>query len=277
MTDNNAMRLVRDTLIIPGLSRTYRILHISDSHMSPDSPLDSEEMREKAAKHREVWMAHGNGLTQDANFDYFVEVAKNERVDLSVLCGDMTDFPSVGTADEGAKRYARLGNYLYVPGNHEQGIRFPSYYEAATRGNPALQVVESDELVFVGVDNGCHTVSDEVMDALEALVHGDKPVILVHHIPVDCDTLHPAAVDYWEDVTYFLFGLSGNGENIDRYNRLVRQDRTQLRAVFAGHLHFEHVDRFENGVVQYVAAPCLAGYGQLIEIHGSTESPLTKG
>ena len=266
---SDSYRIDRETVVIPGLSRTYRVLQLADSHMSPDSPLDSDEMREKAARHREVWMAHGNGVPQEENFAHFVALAEKEAVDLAVLCGDMTDFPSVGTADEGAKRYAALGNYLYVPGNHEQGIRFPEMFAAATRGNPAFQVVDLGELRFVGIDNGCHTVSDEVMNKLDALLHGDKPVVLVHHIPVDCETLHPAAVTYWEDVTYFLFGLSGKGDNIDRYNRLVREDRTQLRAVLAGHLHFDHIDRFENGVTQYVAAPCLAGYARVIEFTGA--------
>ena len=268
MYHDSRYRIERETLIIPGLTRNYRFLQLADSHMSPDSPLDTAEMREKAAKHRDIWMQHGNGVPQEENFEAFVALAEQEQVDLAVLCGDMTDFPSVGTADEGAKRYARFSRYLYVPGNHEQGIRFPEMFAAATNGHPALQAVDLGELIVVGVDNGCHTVSDEVMDTLEQLVHGDKPVILVHHIPVDCDTLHPAAVDYWQDVTYFLFGLSGDGENIDRYNRLVREEHTQLCAVLAGHLHFDHIDRFENGVTQYVAAPCLAGYGRLIEIKG---------
>ncbi len=271
MLNDPRYRVERETLIIPELTRTYRILQLADSHMSPDSPLDSDEIREKAAKHREIWMAHGNGVPQEENFNTFVALAEKEAVDLAVLCGDMTDFPSVGTADEGRKRYEAFGNYLYVPGNHEQGIRFPAYYADATRGNPALRIVELDELTFVGVDNGCHTVSDEVMDTLETVLHGDKPVILVHHIPVDCETLHPAAVNYWEDVTYFLFGLSGEGENIDRYNRLLSEEHTQLRAVLAGHLHFDHIDRFPNGVPQYVAAPCLAGYGRVIDIRGVQE------
>ncbi len=261
-------RLDRETLVIPELKNTYRILQLADSHMSPDSPLDTDDMREKAAKHREVWMAHGNGVPQEDNVREFAALVNKEAIDLSALCGDMTDFPSVGTAAEGVNYYEMFGNYLYVPGNHEQGIRFPDYYAAATRGNPAFQVVDLGELVFVGIDNGCHTVTDDAIDALERVLHGDKPVILAHHIPVDCDTLHPAAVDYWEDVTYFLFGLSGKGDNIDRYNRLIREEKTQLRAVLAGHLHFDHIDRFENGVPQYVAAPCLAGYGRILEIKG---------
>ena len=268
--ENSLYRLERETLVIPGLQHTYRILQLADSHMSLDSPLDNDEMRQKAAKHRDAWMPHGNGRPQDENFRHFAALAKEEEFDLAVLCGDMTDFPSPGTADEGRRCYEQLGDYLYVPGNHEQGIRFPQYYADATRGNPALQVVDIGELRFVGVDNGCHTIDDDTMDKLEALLRGDKPVILVHHIPVDCDTLHPAAVDYWEDVTYFLFGLSGNGENIDRYNRLVRDESTKLCAVLAGHLHFDHIDRLPNGVTQYVAAPCLAGFGRILTIKGDS-------
>ncbi len=268
MTNDPRFHIVRDTLILPELQQDYRILQISDSHMSPDSPLDSEEMREKAKNHRDIWMAHGNGLPQKENFDAFAALAKEEAVDLTVLCGDMTDFPSVGTAAEAVKYYETLGRYLYVPGNHEQGIRFPAYYADATRGNPALQIVDIGELRFVGVDNGCHTVDDDVVNTLERVLHGDKPVILVHHIPVNCATLYPAAVDYWNDVTYFLFGLSGDGRNIERYNRLLCEERTQLRAVLAGHLHFDHTDVLPNGVTQYVAAPCLAGYGRLLEIKG---------
>ncbi len=255
---DDRFRIDRETLTIPGLTRTYRFMQLSDSHMSPDSPLDDDATREKAAKHREVWMAHGNGLTQEDNFEALAALGKQEQVDLFLLAGDMTDFPSVGTADEGKKCYDRLlGSYVYVPGNHEQG-----------NDNPPLQVYDCGELLVVGVDNGAHTVDDDTMDALETLAHGDKPIILLHHVPVDCDTLHPAAVDYWQDVTYFLFGASGKGENIDRYNRLVREEKTAIRAVIAGHLHFAHIDTFENGVTQYVSAPTLAGYARILEVHG---------
>ncbi len=259
----------RETLIVPGLTRTYRFMQLSDSHMSPDSPLDDDATRQKAAEHRAVWMGHGNGLTQEENFEALAAVGHAENVDLFLLAGDMTDFPSVGTADEGTKLYHRmLGRYLYVPGNHEQGVRYPDYYAACTGGTPALQVVELDELTLVGVDNGCHTIDDATMDALERVAHGNKPVVLLHHVPVDCDTLHPAAVDYWQDVTYFLFGASGEGDNIDRYNRLVREEKNAICAVVAGHLHFAHVDIFANGVPQYVSAPTLAGYARILEIKG---------
>ena len=65
-----------------------------------------------------------------------------------------------------------------------------------------------------------------------------------------------------------MFGRPAPNANVERYIRLLTQDRTMLKAVLAGHLHLSHVDTFENGVTQYIAAPCLAGYGRLLDITG---------
>lgn len=266
--NDNRFRVVRETLTIDGLNNTYRFMQLSDSHMSPDSPLDSDEDRQKAAKLREIWMGHGNGLTQEENFLSLTAYGRQQEVDLFVYAGDMTDFPSVGTAAEAKTMYDAAGPYFYAPGNHEQAFRFPAFFEAATNGDPAFQVMELGELRLVAVDNAAHSVPDRVMDRLKAVLYGDKPVILLHHTPIDCDTLHPDAERYWEDLTYFLFGLPGAGENVDEYIRLLTKETTQLKAILAGHLHYDHVDTFENGVTQYISAPCLAGFGRILDIRG---------
>lgn len=266
ITTDARFRIEHETLHIDGLKNTYRLMQLSDSHLNPDSPLDSDEHREKAAHLREVWMKHGNGIPAEDNFDALVAYGKDCQTDMFMLAGDMTDFPSVGTADEGKKLYDQTGAYLYAPGNHEQAHRFPAYYTAATNGDPSFQVIELDELRLVAVDNAAHSVPDAVIEKLEAVLHGDKPVILLHHTPVECESLLPDAIAYWQDVTYFMFGRPGNGENIERYVDLLTKQKTQLRAVIAGHLHLSHVDTFENGVTQYISAPCLAGYGRIIDI-----------
>ena len=266
VTTDARFRVERETLHIDGLTRSYRLMQLSDSHLNPDSPLDSEEDRQKAAHLREVWMQHGNGIPAADNFEALVAYDKAQQADLFVFAGDMTDFPSVGTAAAGKDLYATAGDYLYAPGNHEQAFRFPEYFRDATNGDPALQVRDLGELRFVAVDNAAHSVPDRVMNELETILRGDKPVILLHHTPLDCPTLYPDAVAYWQDVTYFLFGKPGNGENVERYIRLLTQEQTQLKAVIAGHLHLAHVDTFENGVTQLISAPCLAGYGRIIDI-----------
>ncbi len=268
VTNDSRFRVEHETLLIPSLRGSYRLFQMSDSHMSPDSPLDSEEDRKKAAHQRAVWMAHGNGLTQEENFDALTAHGRALRSDRFLLAGDMTDFPSVGTAAEAKTMFDRVGNYLYAAGNHEQAHRFPAFFAPAMGGDPAFQMQELGELRLVAVDNAAHSVPDRVIDALTDVLHGDKPVILLHHTPLDHPTLRPDAEAYWQDVTYFLFGGTGDGENVERYVRLLTEERTQLKAIVAGHLHLSHVDTFANGVTQFVSAPALAGYARVIEVHG---------
>lgn len=258
-------RIDRETVKV-GLKKPLRLMQLSDAHMSLDSPLDDAKTREKAQKHRDVWMQHGNGVSQLENFETLTAYGREQGVDLFVYAGDMADFPSVGTADEAVAAMNRAGRYVFAPGNHEYAHLHPDLYKAGTRGNPAFQAVDLGEVMLAAVDNAAHSVPDEVMASLKAVLYGDKPVILLHHTPVSCETLRPAAVDYWQDVTYFLFGESGKGENIDEYIRLVSREKTRLVAVIAGHLHFSHVDVFENGVPQFVSAPCLAGYGRILDV-----------
>lgn len=269
VTADSRFRVERETLIIPSLNRRYCLFQMSDSHMSPDSPLDSDEDRKKAARQREVWMAHGNGLTQEENCLSLTAYARTLRADRLLFAGDMTDFPSVGTADAAKALFDKAGPYLYAPGNHEQAHRFPAFFAPAMNGDPALQMQELGELRLVAVDNAAHSVEDRVIEALETVLRGDKPVILLHHTPLDHPTLRPDAEAYWQDVTYFLFGGTGDGKNVERYVRLLTEERTQLKAIVAGHLHLSHVDTFQNGVTQFVSAPTLAGYARVIEVKGT--------
>ncbi len=260
-------RVEQETIVIKGLQKPFRIMQLSDAHLSLDSPLDSDEVRQKAAHQREVWFSHGNGLSQEENFRLLTAYGRERDVDLFLYPGDMMDFPSVGTAAAAIELMNEAGDYVFAPGNHEYAERF-DYYDAATDGSPAFHTRDCGEFVIVSVNNAAHTCPTDVLEKLRAVLYGDKPVILLEHTPIDCDTLHPAAVAYWQDPTYFLFGCPGGGENIEAFISLVTKEKTQLKAVICGHMHFDHVDVFENGVPQLISAPCLAGYARLITVKG---------
>ena len=177
----------------------------------------------------------------------------------------MADFPSVGTADEIKKRFDAWGDFLYVPGNHEATKAHDEYLEPLTNGSPAVQIIDCGELVLLGVNNARHTVTDEQLAAVTDVLYGDKPVVLLQHTPMSCDTLRPDAIAYWQDVSYFLFGEAGMDDNAKAYHRLLTEEHTRLCAVAAGHLHLAHADVFANGVPQFISAPCLAGYARMLD------------
>lgn len=114
-------KIEQKTLVIPGLKNRYRILQISDSHISYTSELDDEATREKAKKMTAIWTGVGNGFSQLENFDNLIDYGHEIGCDLFVFAGDMIDFTSQGNVHKIFRAYKKPGNYLAVPGNHETG------------------------------------------------------------------------------------------------------------------------------------------------------------
>ncbi len=263
------LRIVNERLVIPGLQHTYRLLQISDTHMCPDSPLDSDEVRSEAKASRESWTDADFGMTLEELFLQLVAYGRKNSVDVYVFPGDIVDFLSPGIV-EYMKTFLedQTGVRLYVPGNHETGD--DGFLFSAFADDPKLQILELGELRLVGINNAEHMVEDATMDALEAVLNGDKPVILVHHIPLQTPSLIKGIDAFWGGGdTYFRFGGANSDDpRVVRYQTLLQKKTTRLVAVMAGHVHFSHTDTFENGVVQYVSGAGCNGHARLLTICG---------
>ena len=178
-------KIEQDTLVIPGLKKQYCILQISDSHICFESELDDETTWEKSRKMATIWTSVGNGLSQRENFDNLIEYGRELRCDCFVFSGDMVDFASRGNIHEIFRVYETVGNYFVIPGNHDTGSIYYQYCMEKMNQSPDIQVKELGELLLVGIDNGTESISDHVLQKLETLLFGDRPVLLVHHVPLD--------------------------------------------------------------------------------------------
>ena len=76
------------------------------------------------------------------------------------------------------------------------------------------------------------------------------------------------AIEKNKNLDYFILGHNGEWQGIDAYLRLVGEEKTALKAILCGHIHFAHTEAFENGVVQYTAAPGFSGYVRKLVICG---------
>ncbi|MBE6637767.1 MAG: hypothetical protein E7618_08215 [Ruminococcaceae bacterium] len=261
-----------DTLVIPGLQGQYRILQISDSHICFESELDDEASREKGRKMAAIWTSVGNGLSQRENFDNLVDYGHEIGCDCFVFSGDMVDFASRGNVHEVFRIYETVGDYFVIPGNHDTGHYFYRHFLKTTNQSPDIQVKELGELLLVGIDNGKQSISDHMLKELEILLSGDRPVLLVHHVPLDNETLHVDAARLLKDsLPYYLLGMRGEGVNIEAYYDLLSKRHTSLKAILAGHLHFSHRDLLPNGVPQYVTGACLNGCARILCIQGEAQ------
>jgi 3',5'-cyclic AMP phosphodiesterase CpdA len=149
-------------------------------------------------------------------------------------CGDVTD---TGVADE-YEIYDRLlpaalrGRVHYTPGNHE--VRWDGSAQELYHGHfgPAPYAFEAAGIRFIGFDPTQQLqepghYSDAHLAWLDRQLHGDTPSFLFQH--------HPMGDDF-----YYV-------DDQDRFFDLVR--RHPLRGILAGHIHADHVSRF-NGQTQ---------------------------
>lgn len=269
MNNLEKYNIEKETLTIKGLKHNYRIMQISDSHMCFDSELDDEATREKARKMTDIWTSVGNTFSQIENYDKMLLVGKENNCDMFVFAGDIVDFPSKGNLVGLKKKLLESENFIFTLGNHERSAQFDSDFAELMCGSTMIHTKELGEVLFVSFNDASHSVSPEALSELRKILNGERPVILVHHIPLSAPELHNDAVRILKDShKYYILGYIGERQGVDEYHELLTKEQTSLKACLAGHLHFAHKDTFENGVIQYTSGPCLNGYARIIDIIG---------
>ena len=260
----------REELVIPGMTGSFKIMHITDAHVSPDSPLDPDEVRERAAEKRSGALGGKTGLSYEENLDILMEYGKSEGCDLFVFSGDMMAFSSAGIVEYLLPIISSSGEYIFVPGNHEEGARkYPGYSSLMTEVAPGLQIKEFPFFDVIGLDNNGGRLDESAYKTLKSRLLGDKPIILVQHRPVTAEPLLSDFREIHKNVGFYFFGYKDNGyESREELLRLLREEKTALAAVLAGHLHIGHEDLYDNGVPQYVTAPAFGGGARMIIIEG---------
>ncbi len=253
---------------IEGLKKRYTLVHISDCHISTDSPLDTDEQRETARKSQKVWKTF-NGDTLDGVMADAVQYGIDINADAICCTGDIVDQFTKGIFADAKKVFDMSDKCIYVMGNHEGG-RWHEEYKQITGDDTQIQVRELDEIVIVSVDNSAHELMPHAFEKLKCIIAGEKPVILLQHVPLYQPSLFEKGEDFWGkgNLTYFIFDEDCKWDKKREYYELLTKEKTSLKAILAGHMHLTHADTFENGVVQMVAAPCFTGYIRVVEISG---------
>lgn len=264
------MLSIEKTTIEIGLEKPLKVLHVTDSHIPLCDERDNEHKRAIAAKKAPML----NEIL--ANLNEQVAYAE-ENCDLLVHTGDLIDFASKANIESAAK-ILRNEKILYIAGNHEYYIgrghedniyRLNSY---VTMGLDALGVnmFFTSRVVggvnFVGIDDAFHQVEDWQTEKLRKEVSKGLPVILFAHAPLFEQALYESSVEYWQDGSAYLVGC--DEEHLESYpeylavsqrpteatKRFVEyvNSEKRIKAVLAGHVHFNFESKLPGGAMQYV-------------------------
>ncbi len=189
----------RVQIVSPKVSRSYRIVQISDVHIG----------------------------SRQAGFMQRVVTRLNAlNPDYVVITGDLVDSSAVGFAAlESIKQIQ--APLFFVIGNHERYADLPKVIDMSDKLGLRILRQESvvhDELIFLGIDDADH--KDQVAKHLPHIVkYADKFNILLYHRPLGWESAIAHGIDL------MLSGHTHNGQ-IFPFNFIVRQQFKRLSGLY---------------------------------------------
>ncbi len=273
------------TVTIPGLTKEYKFLQITDTHVSA---FTAEEGQTWTTSRLNYNTARRNsfaadGILAEERFPALFDYANEIKADGLFLTGDLIDFPSqtnISLLYENVNRFN--GKSLFCLGNHDWNYsddymtgnavtnNRPLFNEL-TDNDPYFSYEEYDEFIVAAVDNSSDVVTQETVEKFLALYEKNKPIILMLHVPLHADTLAPDVKKAWggRNITMGPGAMGSDWGSVQQlYNAVCVAEDTPVVAVFAGHIHFNHEDSFPNGVMQYVTSTGYTGDCRVITVKG---------
>lgn len=273
-TDRGICRLTESEveLIIPGLSREYTFVHISDLHITASEDGDSDEDKALAASRAEFWKNQAGLFPIEAN-EIVAARIREISPDMVFFTGDTMDYPSLSNLRRSKQYLDALGtNYVLAPGNHDNvdenaPKEMRRMFLEMTGGSPQFRVVSLDGLDIVVINDGFVNVTEEQYKLMEDQIRKGRPILLLLHAPVFSPAAKETVWNFWG--YNWMVGEEQQSEINRRFLKLLNENRSIVRAVFAGHIHFATGDDADHGqtVIQYTAAPCFTGFYRIIHIH----------
>ncbi len=251
-------------LTIPSLTKEYRFLHFSDTHIAYAYPEDSAEDTALAEKQSKTWSAFGNTAVE--NFELLMQETAERNVDALLMAGDIADYYSESNLRYLTEKLSDCGaEPIYVYGNHEgasyvKNLGDPRQFYPDYRGlmgdTPDFHVRDFGAFLVAAVDNSDHHIRKEQLEKLQEVFDRGLPVLLLMHIPLSTEEILPPMEQKWgKNPAYFMLGTDAEPETTREFCRMVMAEDSPVAAVFAGHVHFQHSGEFSAGRMQYTTAP----------------------
>lgn len=264
------MKIIPTTLNI-GVQTPFRVLHITDTHLVYADMRDGQRKVDLAEKRKKYFPEAEEALT-------FAERTAAELQIPIVHTGDLIDFVSVANL-EAVKRFTDENDCFMAAGNHEFSLYVGEAKEDAAYRNQSLAAVQAvfkndirmasrviGGVNFVALDNGYYLFEREQLDFLKNEVKKGLPVVLLLHNPLYEKALYDRVMQ--KSPCAYLVGVPEalmQGYPKDRYaqqlaDAITREavdyikNETAIKAIIAGHLHFNYEGIFGDRIPQVMTS-----------------------
>ncbi|WP_162419361.1 metallophosphoesterase family protein [Cyclobacterium roseum] len=280
---------------VPQLDQPVSILHVTDTHLWRDDergkPYRQYSKRMAGAYNETKHFLTGEPTNPEEAFEATLAIAKEAKVDVITLTGDLFSFPSEAAIEWALERLEALDiPYFYSSGNHDwhyEGMEGSLHELRETwirkrllplyKGrNPLMYAEEVKGINMVNIDNSYYEILPEQLEFYEEQVRKGLPMVLMMHIPLYAPARslgygcgHP---DYnaANDRNYELerrqrWPEEGHSQTTMDFHQAVFES-PNLLGVLAGHIHRQTVD-WVKGIPQFLTQPNAAGGYLKVNFH----------
>lgn len=254
-----------------GVKEPFRVLHMTDTHLTYADMRDGERKVELATRRARSFPLAEEMLRLAS------EISKSENVPI-LHTGDLIDFVSLANL-EAVERFVAQNDCFFATGNHEFSLYVGEAKEDAAYRNqslPAVQKVFKNDIRmasrviggvnFVGLDNGYYLFELQQLAFLKNEVAKGLPVVLLMHNPLYEPKLHEFMTQ--RDACSYLVAVPEElmmGYSADRFEQQRAdavtletveyiKNETQIKAIIAGHLHKDFEGVFADRIPQIVTS-----------------------
>ncbi len=273
---------------IPGISRDYTFVQISDLHIAVSDESDSDAGKERAEKSEKFWRSQGCIVCNKGLADEYImspleannAVAQRIRQispDMVFLTGDIVDYASLPNL-LCARQYIKdlSCEYIYVPGNHDMlNKNLPDKAKKVLSEllgkTPEFCACSLKDFDIISLDDSDVEISDRQLYRMQECVKSKRPIILLMHVPLLAPAAREPVFNKWGP--NWMIGEEQQCSNNRAFLKLIENNRDIVRTVFAGHVHIATGDaeNHADGIVQYTAAPCFTGFLRVIKVSDKFE------
>ncbi len=279
-------------ITIPGISKEYTLLYLTDTHIVLPETEASQEIKEYSGK-RLSQFTEESGIISSDLFLSWISYANENKLDALLLGGDIIDSPSPANIEYLGNS---LGNleipYIYALGNHDW--TYPWEYmtekgendylplltpymknytsgEYSSTGNTSIHFLEMDDFLVVAVNNSNNQIHPDALEEYKAILQKGKPVILLLHVPFYTDPLLSKTSSVWSNGVVLGGGVHGGIYPNDvsaEFIALTTAKDSPVAAVLAGHVHLSDRSGIqgEKEIPQITGDAGFKGKGTIIHI-----------
>ena len=245
------------TLTIPGAVKPFTFVHLTDVHIS-ECDGRNEDLIPFMAKRDERF-----GRPTETAGEVF-QKANSCCPDFVAVTGDLVDVPTQACLEiAGTLLQSLEAPFYFCVGNHEWGSRVTPPHREHWRNElrvwtpqPMDWFVQRWQGVnLLYIDDSDYQITPEQLRLTRELLETGRPCLLFVHIPLVIESLIEPTEAKWKS-PILIGGAHGEGvtPSTAAFCELVKES-LQVKAIFAGHIHFDHVDEVRGNCHQYVTAP----------------------